>query len=92
MDDHELGYLRQTVRDLQRSRNRWRGATIALISALVFCLLFAGIFGLFQSTAVMRQRRQLEMEMQEVRARQAQEEAERRLHEEKQRQAEPKPK
>jgi cell division protein FtsB len=81
MDENEVGYLRQQIRELQRANSRWKVATLFLLAALglflVLCMGTVVSYGLFSVRTEAMRARDAEMmareqaEMAEMRARQA---------------------
>jgi hypothetical protein len=87
MDVQERDYLRQQIQELERSKGRWKLATIILAAALAIFLVVGGLSSLLFGMRQLRLRQdQLMMEMERDRAA----EAEARLQAEQLRQAEAK--
>jgi hypothetical protein len=82
MDEQERDFLWQNIRQLERSKVRWKVATISLVAALAICLIMGGFL------IGVRQLRQTRMILEVERARAA--EADARMQAEKLRQLEDK--
>ena len=50
MDEQERDYLRQQLQELERSKRRWKLATVTLVAALAILLIVGGL----SSTVMMR--------------------------------------
>jgi hypothetical protein len=85
MDEQERDYLRQQIGELERSKRRWKLATITLAAALAIFLIVSGLSSFLFGMRHLRQDR-LVMELEMARAA----EAEARLQAEKLRQLEAK--
>jgi cell division protein FtsB len=91
MDEREAEYLRQQIRELERAKNRWKAATVALLAAFaLFLVLGTGsvlTYSLFSVRTEALRARDAEMmareqaEMAEIRARQAEMQAQQALEE-----------
>jgi hypothetical protein len=89
MDENEVAYLRQQIRELQRAKTRWRLATLFLLAAFgLFLVLGMGSvasYGLFSVRTEAMRAREAEMEareqaeMAEMRAREAERQAQQAL-------------
>src|SRR5262249_27912061 len=85
MDEQERDYLRQQIQELERSKGRWKLATITLAAALAIFLILGGLSSFLFGMGRLRQER-LMLEMERGRAA----EADARLQAEKLRQVEAK--
>jgi hypothetical protein len=83
MDEQERDYLWQNIRQLERSKLRWKLATISMAAALAIFLIVGGVSSYLMGT---RQLQQTRMMLEVERARAA--EAEERVQAEKTRQLE----
>ena len=72
MDEQERDYLGQQIKELERSKGRWKLATLTLVAALAIFLIVGGLSSLLFGMRQLRLRQdQLIMEMERDRAAEA---------------------